>query len=120
MQEFVRIRSNHENHKIRTRLLDTEDWLMDLILVEKTGLCDLNKLSDLIDLFIYLPNRDHNALPNHSKDIFNILSPTKDKIGSEKSKPILEQAMESIWGRIHERFGTFSKAFRIFDRTGTG
>lgn len=28
--------------------------------------------------------------------------------------------MEMIWGRIEERHGTFSQAFRLFDRAGNG
>ena len=55
--EFIRIRSNHENESIRNGIVGTEDSLISQIVDPSTGMIDLNKFSDIVDLFIYMPNR---------------------------------------------------------------
>ena len=40
----------------------TEDLVLQEISVGDTGLCDLNRFNDLVDLFVYLPNKDKAAV----------------------------------------------------------
>ena len=56
--EFQRIRAEHDHQHIRQQLLDTEDLLLREITEPATGLCDLNQFSELIDMYMFLPNTE--------------------------------------------------------------
>ena len=49
-----------------------------------------------------------------------MLSPTKSNSAQAHEKSNLVRSMEMIWSRIEERYGSFSQAFRLFDRAGNG
>ena len=87
---------------------------------------DLNQLSDLVDLFMFLPNSERVNDQQCSPQLHGVLSSNlKDKATAEKSTESpadihLRRTMEFIWIRIQERFKTFSPAFRFFDRSCVG
>ena len=58
VSEFVRLRSQHDHYSIRNRLSGTEDIIIQEIQDPDTGLLDLNQFSDLVDLFMFLPNTE--------------------------------------------------------------
>mmetsp|Transcript_3254 Transcript_3254/g.4392 ORF Transcript_3254/g.4392 Transcript_3254/m.4392 type:complete len:104 (+) Transcript_3254:452-763(+) len=103
MQEFARIRSCHESQQIKLGVVGTENKILQEIVDQETGMCDLNKLSDIVDLFTYLPNRDKATSQLVSSNIMDILSPThksKEISPSKTSGSNLSHLMELIWGRI--------------------
>lgn len=94
-------------------------------IADENNLVDLNIFSDLVDLFVYMPNfsnPDEKKWPQKSPAIHYILSSnSKDKATAEKSMESqdevhMRRTMEMLWIRIQERFKTFSPAFRYFDR----
>ena len=102
--------------------MDTEEMLLTEIAHGENNLVDLNIFSDLVDLFVYMPNMDEKKEHQKSPAIHYILSSnSKDKATAEKSMESqdevhLRRTMEMLWIRIQERFKTFSPAFRYFDR----
>ena len=58
VQEFRRIRSEHDNGLIKAMIGGTEDAILKQICVSDTDLVDLNKFSDLTDLFVYMPQKE--------------------------------------------------------------
>ena len=62
MSEFRRIRSIHDNGSIKNMIGGTEDLVLKEILNGTTGLCDINRFNDLVDLFVYLPNKEKAAV----------------------------------------------------------
>lgn len=58
VSEFQRIRANHDNAQIRQGLMGTEDLVLQEIIDPSSNLVDLNIFSDLVDLFMYLPNKE--------------------------------------------------------------
>ena len=62
MSEFRRIRGESDSGHIRAQLMETEDQLLAEIAKGEHQLVDLNQFSDLVDLYVYLPN------PEEKKD----------------------------------------------------
>ena len=58
VEEFVRIRASHDNAQIRQNLMGTEELVLAEIIDQDSGLVDLNAFSDLVDLFMFLPNKE--------------------------------------------------------------
>ena len=102
--------------------MDTEEMLLTEIAHGENNLVDLNIFSDLVDLFVYMPNMDGGKEHQKCPALHYILSSnSKDKATAEKSMESqdevhLRRTMEMLWIRIQERFKTFSPAFRYFDR----
>ena len=58
ISEFIRIRQSHDNPQIKMMILGTEMDLIKEITDPETGMVDLNQFSDMVDLFMYLPNTE--------------------------------------------------------------
>jgi len=123
VSEFRRIRSESESGHIRQNVVDTEELLLKEIAKGENQLVDLNAFSDIVDLFVYMPNMDEKKEhPQRSPAIHYILSSnSKNQATAEKSMESVEEVhlrrtLEFMWIRIQERFKTFSPAFRFFDR----
>lgn len=58
VQEFLRIRSESEAPVIKNHICGTEEALIKEITDLKSGLVDLNQFSDLVDLFMFMPNTE--------------------------------------------------------------
>ena len=58
VSEFRRIRGESDSGHVRAQLVDTEEMLLAEIAKGDNQLVDLNLFSDLVDLFVYLPNPD--------------------------------------------------------------
>ena len=58
VSEFNRIRSEHDNMQIRGGIVGTEEQLIAELLDPETRMINLNTFSDLVDLFMYLPNTE--------------------------------------------------------------
>ena len=110
LSEFRRIRSEHDNGKIKQLIANTEDLVIREISVGNSGLVNLDKYSDLIDLFVYMPNKEKTAAMHESPAIHYILSSNmKGKATAEKSdlprdEVHLRRMLEFCWIRIQERF----------------
>lgn len=121
VSEFRRIRSESESGHIRQNVADTEELILKEIAKDENQLVDLNAFSDIVDLFVYMPNLDEKKEHQKSPAIHYILSSnSKNQATAEKSKESVEdvhlrRTLEFIWIRIQERFKTFSPAFRFFD-----
>ena len=121
VSEFRRIRAESDSGHIRAQLMDTEDQLLAEIAKGEHQLVDLNTFSDLVDLYVYLPNPDEKKDAQKSTHMHIILSSnSKDKATAERSTETKEEihmrkTLEMLWIRIQERFKTFSPAFRYFD-----
>ena len=82
---------------------------------------DLNRLSDLVDLYVYMPAQGAKKNMQGSPSMHYILSSnTKDKATAKPmaipaGKESLYRNLEFCYLRIFERFKTFSEAFRFFD-----
>ena len=57
VSEFRRIRGDHDNGMIKNYIHGTEDMILGEICDEQ-GLVDLNTFSDIVDMFVYLPNKE--------------------------------------------------------------
>ena len=121
VSEFRRIRGESDSGHIRSQIVDTEELLLAEIAQGENQLVDLNLLSDLVDLFVYLPNPDEKKDAQRSPSMHYILSSnSKDKATAERSLETkdelhLRRMLEMLWIRIQERFKAFSPAFRYFD-----
>ena len=126
VSEFVRIRSEFESPQIKDQICGTEEALLRELKDSKTGLIDLNSFSDLVDLFMFMPNTEKLNDQQRSPDLFQVLSSnTRNKAtadnGAESENEIhLRRAMEFVWIRIQERFNYFSPAFRFMDKSMKG
>ena len=144
IEEFERIRSEHDSFMIRSShvlgTLATEEPgaspepcnVLREITDVQSGLVDLNMFSDLIDLFMYLPNKERVNDQLSSQHVHSLISPQLQKKkksvnGREAlfSKSDLKNErkhglMREIWTRVQERFTGMSAAFRFFDRNCTG
>ena len=58
ISEFRRIRAENESGHIKQNIMDTEDMILTEICRGDNNLVDLNLFSDLVDLFVYMPNPD--------------------------------------------------------------
>ena len=107
-------------------IVGTEELVLKEITDPEHGMVDLNLFSDLIDLFMFLPNKEkvndqysspqiHSALSNNLKS-----KATAEKSTESPSEIHLRRTMEFIWIRIQERFHNFSPAFRFFDKNMNG
>ena len=57
--EFMKIRAEHDNGQIRQMIMGTEDVLLQEIADPYSlELVDLNLFSDIVDLFMYMPNSE--------------------------------------------------------------
>ena len=57
--EFMKIRAEHDNGQIRQMIMGTEDVLLQEIADPYSSeLVDLNLFSDIVDLFMYMPNSE--------------------------------------------------------------
>lgn len=122
MSEFRRIRGNHDNAQIKNMIAGTEDTVLKEITVGENGLCDLNKFNDMVDLYVYLPNKDKQLSNQQTSPAMHYIlsSNMKDKATSEtttlaKDELHLRRMLDFVWTRIQERFKNFSPAFRFFD-----
>ena len=107
VSEFRRIRSEHDHAPIKNKLAETEDLIISEI-TDQQGMVDLNAFSDVVDLFIYLPNKD-SGVENHqqrSPMIHQILSSNmRDKASAETKKEgeqeiYLKRMLDFVWIRI--------------------
>lgn len=58
VSEFVRIRGESEAPLIKNFVCGTEEGLIRELTDAKSGLIDLNQFSDLVDLFMFMPNTE--------------------------------------------------------------
>ena len=87
VSEFRRIRGESDSGHIRSQIVDTEELLLAEIAQGENQLVDLNLLSDLVDLFVYLPNPDEKKDAQRSPSMHYILSSnSKDKATKTLSK----------------------------------
>ena len=106
--------------------MGTEELVLKEVTDPYSCLVDLNLFSDLVDLFMYLPNKEKVFDQQISPEIHGVLSSNLQKKASAvKSKETpdqinLRRTMEFIWIRIQERFYTISPAFRFFDKNQDG
>ena len=144
IEEFERIRSEHDSFMVRSShvlgTLATEEAgaspepcnVLREITDVQSGLVDLNMFSDLIDLFMYLPNKERVNDQLSSQHIHSLISPQlqKNKKSVNGREALLSKSdlknerkhglMQEIWTRVQERFTGMSAAFRFFDRNCTG
>ena len=58
ISEFRRIRSESDSGHIRQNIMDTEEMLLAEISRGDFQLVDLNLFSDMVDLYVYMPDQD--------------------------------------------------------------
>lgn len=106
--------------------MGTEEQTLQELVSSDTGMLDMSMFSDMVDLFMYLPNKEkvndhysspliHSALSNNMKT-----QATAQKSNESPAEIHLRSTMEFIWIKIQERFSTISPAFRFFDKTMNG
>ena len=85
VSELRRIRSEHVDARVKNNIGGSEDAVIKEIIVGSTGLVDLNKFSDLVDLYVYLPSKDRTLQgQTASPSIHYVLSSNmKDKATSD-------------------------------------
>lgn len=156
VSEFERIRRDHDSFTIRgpdilgyppkkgilkgqfeqhAPHLEPAANLLKEITDPETSLVDLSMFSDILDLFMYLPNKEKANDFLSSPEIHSILSPRLQKSGHKNgakandrnpftplanSSATCSSLMDEIWTRVQERFNGMSAAFRFFDRNYNG
>ena len=106
VSEFRRIRGESDSGHIRAQLMETEDQLLAEIAKGEHQLVDLNQFSDLVDLYVYLPNPEEKKDAQKSTHMHIILSSnSKDKATAERSTETKEEihlrkTLEMLWIRI--------------------
>jgi len=57
--EFKRIATAHDSAMIKAQVGGTEDLILKEIAVpDNPAMCDLNRFSDLVDLYVYMPSKE--------------------------------------------------------------
>jgi len=56
LSEFRRIRAANDTAIVKNNIGGTEDLILSEIGVADSGMVDLNLFSDLVDLYVYMPN----------------------------------------------------------------
>ena len=86
--------------------MGTEDLVLQEIIDQSCGLVDLNAFSDLVDLFMFLPNKEKVFDQQISPQLHSVLSSNmKQKASAERSNETasdvhLRRTMEFIWIRV--------------------
>mmetsp|Transcript_24000 Transcript_24000/g.29837 ORF Transcript_24000/g.29837 Transcript_24000/m.29837 type:complete len:107 (+) Transcript_24000:110-430(+) len=66
LQEYRRIRNEHDNAKIKNEVSGTDHMILNAITCEdNSNMVELNKFADLVDLYVYHPVKE--AIKNMQK-----------------------------------------------------